>query len=69
MGTLPINFDEEAHRKYVEAGGCPYVDDKTWCNGRKDDLHQDHWASYWYYGVKVKKVKFRNPEKIKYKGE
>jgi hypothetical protein len=37
-------FDLHAHRRYIEQGGCPYVEGKTWCNGRSDDLHQNHWA-------------------------
>ena len=29
---------------YVDAGGCPFTEGKTWCNGRADG-HPVHWAT------------------------
>lgn len=69
MGISPSGFNEEAHRRYVEAGGCPYVLNKTWCNGRNNDLHQDHYALLFYPGITVTKTKLFGAKKIKYKGE
>lgn len=33
------------HDHYVATGGCPYVEGKTWCNGKLDHVEQ-HWATY-----------------------
>jgi hypothetical protein len=38
--------DTPQHRRYVEQGGCQYIEGKTWCNGRQGDGHPDHWALY-----------------------
>jgi hypothetical protein len=35
----------DAHDEYVANGNCPYVQNKTWCNGKADHLG-DHWAVY-----------------------
>jgi len=62
---LPPAFDMEAHRQYVETRGCPYVDTSgTWCNGRSDDLHQDHWALYLLSTGDRKRVQLRNWQRI-----
>lgn len=62
----PPGFNVEAHKAYIESGGCPYVLDKIWCNGRKGDLHQDHWALHWHPGTKVTKVKLFRAKRAVY---
>lgn len=62
----PPGFDTEAHKAYIESGGCPYVMHKTWCNGRSDDLHQDHYALFHHFGTKVSKLKLFGAKKAQY---
>lgn len=67
--TPPTGFDMEAHRKYVESGGCPYVSGKTWCNGRNNDMHQNHYALRFHPGTKVDKVKLFRARRIEHKNQ
>lgn len=42
---MPENAKADAHAKYVAAGGCGYVWQKTWCNGSAGHVGP-HWATH-----------------------
>ena len=45
------------HQRYVAKGGCPYVEDKVWCNDSiKDHRPGQHWATYLHRNGETSKV-------------
>lgn len=45
----PAGFNMQQHDLYVAAGFCPFVQDKVYCNGKKDHRDRPHWALHHGY--------------------